>query len=489
MANTTTGSSDDRGSLLSPEAMGGINAGKGFDFQTRYTACHLPIWLQDGSFHQLFTEGTGDIDIRYLEDGKSRRKHIQTKDHDVAPAEFKEVIAAFRGFEAGMPDVYQEFRVACPSLSQQMRPVETGLSRFRNAKPFYDDDPSALARTQHDVDERMRNVGLSDEDIAFIHKKVFIDVGHADLAHDERALDLFVAQMLKHPEFASKLRAMVLPAYPELLRKIGASKGVVLEKATIETLLRSAVLSHLSEKASVTLWVHNWTKEAFAPPPDYELDWTPLFDRGSRKVPSPESWTDNLVPQLDALRKQIMAAGAVRTIRLRGKCTLSTGIAIGATFPAVGSWTFEIPQPPAKEFWRSDTTPTPGYALQTEIIEADPNGTDLVLGLNIRGDGRVDVMRYVESSGQPPNAFVFMAPPSQGAQSIRGDGDAVAMATAVREELGKLLKARELRMTRLFFYGPFALSVFLGQQLTSIGRVQLFEYQDPSYVPSCLLKT
>ncbi|UVO30748.1 SAVED domain-containing protein [Bradyrhizobium arachidis] len=489
MAKAPSGSPDDKGSLLSPDAMGGINAGKGFDFQSRYTVCHLPIWLQDDSFHQLFTEGTGDIDIRYLENGKSRRKHIQTKDHDVAPAEFKEVIGAFRKFNADMPDTYQEFRLACPSLSQQMRPVETGLSRFRNAKPFYDDDVPALAQTKSDVDQRMRTVGLSDEDIAFIHEKVFIDVGHGDLAHDERALDLFIARMLSHPEFASKIRAMVQPAYAALLNKVGASKGAVLDKSSIKTLLRSAVLADLSAEASVTLWVHNWTKEAFTPPADYELDWTPLFDRGSRKVPSPDAWTNDLVPQLDGLRKLIMAAGAVRTIRLRGKCTLSTGIAIGATFPAVGSWTFEISQPPAKEFWRSDATPTPGYALQTEITEADPNGTDLVLGLNIRGDGRLDVMRYVESTGQAPNAFVFMSPPSQGAQSIGGDGDAVAMAMAVREELGKLLKARQLRMTRLFFYGPFALSVFLGQQLTSIGRIQLFEYQDPSYVPSCLLKT
>jgi SMODS-associated and fused to various effectors sensor domain len=489
MAKTPSGSANDKGSLLSPDAMGGINAGKGFDFQTRYTVCHLPTWLQDGSFHQLFTEGTGDIDIRYVENGKSRRKHIQTKDHDVTPAEFKEVIGTFRKFDADMPDTYQEFRLACPSLSQQMRPVETGLSRFRNAKPFYDDEPSALAQTQHDVDERMRNVGLSDEDIAFIHDKVYIDVGYGDLAHDDRALDIFIGRMLGHPEFANKIRAMVLPAYAALSSKIGASKGVVLDKSSLETLLRSAVLADLSQEASVTLWVHNWTKEAFSPPADYELDWSQLFDRGSRKVPSPDAWTNDLVPQLDALRKQVMAAGAARTIRLRGKCALSTGIALGATFPAVGSWTFEIPQPPAKESWRSDATPTPGYALQTEITEADPNGTDLVLGLNIRGDGRTDVMRYVESSGQTPNAFVFMAPPSQGAQSIGSDGEAVAMAMAVREELGKLLKARQLRVTRLFFYGPFALSVFLGQQLTSIGKIQLFEYQDPSYVPSCLLKT
>src|SRR5438046_743702 len=71
------------GSLLSPTAMGGIVGGKGFDFQTRYAVCHLPLWLQDGAFHQILAEGTGDIDIRYVENGKSRRKHIQTKDHEV----------------------------------------------------------------------------------------------------------------------------------------------------------------------------------------------------------------------------------------------------------------------------------------------------------------------------------------------------------------------------------------------------------------------
>ena len=53
------------GSLLSPEAMGGITAGKGFGFQTRYAVCQLPVWLLDPAFHQLFHEGTGDIDIRY----------------------------------------------------------------------------------------------------------------------------------------------------------------------------------------------------------------------------------------------------------------------------------------------------------------------------------------------------------------------------------------------------------------------------------------
>ena len=85
--------------------------------------------------------------------------------------------------------------------------------------------------------------------------------------------------------------------------------------------------------------------------------------------------------------------------------------------------------------------------------------------------------------------FAFMAPPSQGSQSIGGAGDALAFAQAVRDQLGGLLKKYRLGRTRLFFYGPFALAVFLGQQLTSAGESQLFEYQDPGYVPSCRLRT
>ena len=88
--------SSDRGSLLSPEAMGGINAAKGFDFQTRYAACHLPLWLLEAGFHQVFFEGTGDVDIRYSTSGKSSRVHVQVKDHDVAAAEFKSVIKSFK---------------------------------------------------------------------------------------------------------------------------------------------------------------------------------------------------------------------------------------------------------------------------------------------------------------------------------------------------------------------------------------------------------
>src|SRR5205807_8841608 len=101
----------------SPESMGGIQAEKGFDFQTRYAACHVPVWLLEQAFHQLFFEGTGDIDLRYTEAGKSSRIHIQVKDHEVSPSELKSVVEQFRRWDSEQANVYKCFTLVCPSLS------------------------------------------------------------------------------------------------------------------------------------------------------------------------------------------------------------------------------------------------------------------------------------------------------------------------------------------------------------------------------------
>lgn len=76
-----------------------------------------------------------------------------------------------------------------------------------------------------------------------------------------------------------------------------------------------------------------------------------------------------------------------------------------------------------------------------------------------------------------------------GGTIYRRAADACAFAGAVRDHLGRLLKTYELLRTRILYYDPFALAVFLGQQLTAVGEIQLFEYQDPGYVSSCTLRT
>ncbi|MGD9902807.1 MAG: dsDNA nuclease domain-containing protein [Vicinamibacterales bacterium] len=475
------------GSLLSPESTGGITAGKGFDFQTRFAACQLPVWLLEAAFHQLLYEGTGDIDIRYQEGGTSSRIHIQVKDHEVSPAEFKESLAHFQRLDADLPGVYKCFSLVCPGLSPKLRPIETGLARFRNVRPFYDDVPTALAPTKSELDARIRKIGLNQGDVDFIHASIKFEVGHGDLQHDDRALELFIARLLNHPEYADRLRAMVQPAFADLLAALQGTRGKVLDRTAIEEILRAAVTAAAPGEKSVTIWMQNWTRETFDVPADYTIEWSRHFDRATRRVPDATIWNSELLPELNALRATIQSERTERLIRFRGKCPLSSGIALGAAFPAVGGWKFEIPQPPAPEPWRSDAPPASPYYLQVALV--DGGGDDVVLGLNIRGDGREDIRRFVDSTGHPPKIFAFMSPSTTGSQSIGGAEEACAFARAVREEFGELLKAHGVRRTRLFFYGPLALAVFLGQQLTSVGEIQLFEYQDPGYIPSCTVRT
>lgn len=476
------------GSLLSPESTGGIVAGVGLDFQLRYVTCHLPLWLRQGQFHQLLFEGMGDIDVRFSGEATSSRKHIQVKDHEVTTSELKSVVEQFERIDASMPGIYQSFTVACPSLSAAIRPVEAALARFRGAKPFYDDVPQALSATEQDLAERLRKAKLQ-KHADFLRSKVYIEIGHGDLRYDERAVELFIGRLLEHPDYAGKLRAMVAPAFAEVIRAISARRGVVIDRPEIERILQTAVRAVGAEAAGVTVWIQNWTNESFDRPADYVLDWSSYFDRQTRRVPSFETWNDKLLPELRVLQKQISGERRERLVHFRGKCALSTGVAVGAIFPTVGGWTFEVPQPPSRKYWRSDAAATVPYELQTEILDAAPDGTELVLALNIKGDGREDVKRYVEATGIGVKLYAFVAPPAQGAQAIGGSEDACAFALALRNFLGELLKKHRPSRTHIFVFGPLALSIFVGQQLTSLGEVQLYEYKDPGYVPSCTIRT
>ncbi len=486
---TNSAKSDElNGSLLSPAMMGGIVGSDGFAFQARFTVCHLPLWLLDESFAQLLYEGTGDIDLRFNRKGKTARQHIQVKNHDVTPTELRGVIEVFLKIDAAHPGTYERFVLACPALSESLRSIESALGRYRGAKPYYDDIPSALEDTVKELDRRIATADLQ-EFRDFIVDKLFIEVGHGDLRYDDRAVELFIARLLSLPQYARSVREMVQPAFGELMRAVAANRGVTLDRKTTEQLVQNAIRAAAGEDAAVVIWVQNWTSEIFDPPADYSLDWSTHFDRATRRVPSTETWNHQLVPELQAVHKEILSSRKERLLRIRGKCSLSTGIALGLTFPTVGGWSFEVPQPPADAPWRSDVASRAPYEVRIEMVDGIKDAEDLVVGINVTGDGKADVVEFCSSSDKSPRLYVFLSGPVQGARGISGAEEAVAFAAEVREHIGRFLKLHRLSSTRLFYYGPFALAVFLGQRLTSMGTLHLFEYQNPGYVATCSLVT
>ena len=83
---------------------------------------------------------------------------------------------------------------------------------------------STLIPTEQDLAERLQKAKL-EAYARFIRSKVYIEIGHGDLRYDERASELFISRLLEHPDYADKLRAMVAPAFAEVIRAISAKRG------------------------------------------------------------------------------------------------------------------------------------------------------------------------------------------------------------------------------------------------------------------------
>lgn len=478
-------------SLVAPMAMGGIIGGGGYDFQTRFIACHIPEWLAMNTFTQVFHEGTGDVDVEFGNSKKHEREHIQIKDHQVkTKGEFKHVIETFCGFDQRMPDAYKRFTLACPSLGPEINKLRTGIERLRQGTRFFGKGRAALRDTLDDVKGHITKLGLGKHE-QFILDKLYFQLGPVDYHHDGASCDAFIGSLLKNPSYSGKLHDAVRPAYSALLREVNAARGKTLDRVTIQRLIEQA-LKDVSEstEAGINLDVHNWTFEKYDREADYVVDWSTLFERETRKVPTAMVWNDKLLPELYALRKKLLKESVTRLIRLRGKNTLTTGIALGIVFPQNGGWIFEIPQPPLPTPWRSDAVPVATYALKMEETLEDPSGDSIAYVFNIKGNALRDVREYIAESALSVKAVIAVEPAgSSGALSIADDREAVSLALGARDELHKALTRHKVRMTHLFFYGPFALSVFVGQLLAAIGRVQLYEFQDPGYVSSASLKT
>ena len=187
-------------------------------------------------------------------------------------------------------------------------------------------------------------------------------------------------------------QAMVLPTYAEIMREIGARKGKVIDRAEIEKLLQAAVAAGIAGEKKTTLWLQNWTSESFDPPADYALDWSAHFDRSTRKVPSPETWNKQLIPELEALKKKILAGRKERLIQLRANAPCRQ--AWRSEPRSLQSATGRLRYPSLPRKTHGDRTPATNPYQSTEVVEGAQDGTDIVLGLNIKGDGLQDIVRY-----------------------------------------------------------------------------------------------
>jgi hypothetical protein len=481
-------------SYLHPMATGGLIGGDGYSFQDRFIVCHIPIWLRDPSFVKLMNEGSGDVDLVYSNSGMTSYEHIQVKDHQVTPGEFKDIVKGFATIDSGLDKTFRKFTLASPSVSQQIKSFADGLDRYREAKKFFNDSDGkrALATTKKELEKKIRDLGLS-EYSDFMVNKLSFDIGRFDFNNNDTCRQLFIASLSDHPEYKAHLLSIFNPVYSKLIEDVIAHRGKVIENSKLHESIRSALTTNPSPAEGTVIHVHNWSVEKFDPPPSFEIDWSSHFDRSSRRVPEKDTWNNQLIPQILETRKAIASSTSNRLIVFRGQCSLTTGFALGMAFPDVGNWIFELLQ--SKQTWRSDASRIPGYELKFEEVDPALHGintksNEIGVVFNITGQAFEDVMEYLKSTNIGIAKLILIRPSSSpGGFSIPSDSEAVTLASKSKDVIKAMVAKYKAPKTHLFYFGPLGLSIFLGQKLSSVGSIQLYEFQDPGYKLSAILKT
>lgn len=121
----------------SPKSRGGRIARGGFGFQAAYVFSRIPTWLEDPAFASFKQEGLEDVDVRFERDGTIEIHHVQVKNHQVAPTEFRQIIGSFGDHFAAGPDYEPYYALACPSLGKEAARVAKLVSEIRREYPNF----------------------------------------------------------------------------------------------------------------------------------------------------------------------------------------------------------------------------------------------------------------------------------------------------------------------------------------------------------------
>lgn len=482
-------------SLVSPQAMGGIHGGDGYTYQDRYIVCNIPKWISDPTFVRLMPEGTGDVDVVFLHNRKHFYDHIQVKNHLVTNSEFGNIIKTFSEIHSGTKKVYRTFYLACPQVGTDVNVFCNKLSRYKDAQKLYaGSDRKALKSTEVVLKNSIKKLKLQ-KYYSFIVNHFALEIGKYDFGDTTICKRQFVSYLNEHPKYKEKVFDLLSPAYPHLIEQIVSNKGKVFTGQLLYKLIDEAIAGKKAGFKTNVIHIHNWEKGIFEPKANITIDWTKYFDRSIKKVPDSQLWNDSLIPELVTLKNKLTAKTSIRHITLRGKCALSTGISLGMIFPEIGNWTFELLQPPQTESWRSDAERKLKYKpIYSEInpstLGIKSKGDELAVVFNITGKALFDVADYFKSTATPLKKIISLQPEiTPGTLSIRNGSEAVALASASKDIIKNMITKYNSKKIHLFYFGPFGLAVFLGQKLTSVGSIQLYEFQDPGYKPSCLLKS
>jgi hypothetical protein len=272
--------------------------------------------------------------------------------------------------------------------------------------------------------------------------------------------------------------------------ELGREQKQITQQDLLEAIQRRDLHANSLKAPFVSLWIHGWAKRSYDGRPSIELDWTDHFDRLTRRFPDQRTWNEVLHPALIRAREELAALPGGTSIDFRGKLPLTTVLAIGATFPEVGGYSFRAEQPTQGKIylWQSNATPS-SHSFKVKKKQGT-RGKDLLIALCITGAAWEEVELFYKESGIF-NSVIYAEPNNgTGDASLKSDTDAVALAINAKNLIRKYRQEYLALNIHLIVYGPATFCLFLGQRLNALGKLTGYERTaDGRYQASITLMT
>lgn len=460
--------------LFQPQALGGVVARGGFEYQDAYLLECIPCLLAETAFSHAVSELLGDIEFRYFRPGGGTYCiTYEAKRNQLSKIEFWNEVAHFKELHDAAPDEYVQFVLLCGGFVGEFAPLFNKLARYRGPAEALNQDSSIRIAAEADIVGYIVKLGQTPELARFVLERVAF-VQYSDTQVEAG----FAVNMGRHfPEL--DLRRQEENAFRARCKELVAQsvKGVVYRRCIEQALMDS--MPGATERWRATPSALQLLGQGFDLGP-LGLD-VSTFNGPDRGTVGQAAW-EQLRHSLAEMGKFVLASRQRRGIRLSAKHRMSVACLLGHTFSATGNFTLTM-EHNGQLFDTSDHTQAKEQFFTDHESAVTSTGREGMVSISFPSGSNADV--DVQAM-----AFGLDASPKLSLGSGSAVPDIATLNRAVHEAKVKLAEFRgrhQLSCIHLFIKAPSVFAMALGHRLNGIGVIQLYDWDQGKYIPTVRL--
>ena len=460
--------------LFQPQALGGVVARGGFEYQDAYMLESIPRLLADTAFSHAVSELLGDIEFRFFRPGGGTYCiTYEAKRHQLSKVDFWSEVAHFKELHDAAQDEYVQFVLLCGGFVGEFAPLFNKLARYRGPAEALNQDSSIRIAAAADIVDSIVKVGQTPELAKFVLERVaFVQYSDAQVEAS------FGMNMGKHlPEL--DLRRQEEAAFRAKCKELVAQsvKGVVYRRDLEHGLMDS--VPGVAERWRATPSTLQLSGQGFDLGP-LGLD-VSTFNGPGRGTVGQAAW-EQLQHRLAEMGKFVLASRPRRGIRLSAKHRMSAACLLGHAFSATGDFTLtmehndqlfdtSVHERAKEKFFADHESPSASAGQEGVVAISFPNGSNADVDFQAKAFGLVSSPKLSLVSGSVVS-------------------DIATLNRAVHETKVKLAEFRgryQLSCVHLFIKAPSVFAMALGHRLNGIGVIQLYDWDQGKYIPTVRL--